>query len=67
MIIIEVDSVNVKPLRVDSIQIFAGKPIQGHSPTLLTDPVKKKASATPLSYVNCLSMIFERRRWLMIF
>jgi Multicopper oxidase len=37
MTIIEVDSANVKPLQVDSIQIFAGKPIQGCSPTLLTD------------------------------
>jgi hypothetical protein len=36
MTVIEVDSTNVKPLRVDSIQIFAGKLLQGYSPTLLT-------------------------------
>ena len=31
MTIIEVDGTNVKPLQVDSIQIFAGKPLQDSS------------------------------------
>jgi len=31
MTIIEVDGTNVKPLRVDSIQIFAGKSLRDYS------------------------------------
>jgi iron transport multicopper oxidase len=31
MTVIEVDGTNVEPLRVDSIQIFAGKLLQGYS------------------------------------
>ena len=31
MTVIEVDGTNVKPLRVDSIQIFAGKSFRGYS------------------------------------
>ena len=31
MTVIEVDGTNVKPLRVDSIQIFAGESLRGYS------------------------------------
>ena len=31
MTVIEVDGTNVVPLQVDSIQIFAGKPLQDYS------------------------------------
>lgn len=34
MTVIEVDGTNVKPLQVDSIQIFAGKPLQRYSQLL---------------------------------
>jgi hypothetical protein len=39
MTVIEVDGTNVKPLRVDSIQIFAGESLCGH--TLLALTVEK--------------------------
>jgi len=44
MTVIEVDATNVKPLRVDSIQIFAGKPLPG-LPALFSHVPLKKASA----------------------
>jgi multicopper oxidase len=41
MTVIEVDGTNVKPLRVDSIQIFAGKPLPGYYPYFSHTYVKK--------------------------
>jgi hypothetical protein len=41
MTVIEVDGGNVKPLVVDSIQIFAGKSLPSYSRTLLTRTVNK--------------------------
>jgi len=49
MTIIEVDGTNVKPLRVDSIQILAGKSLRGYSSHFALHLPSKKANATPLS------------------
>jgi Multicopper oxidase len=42
MTVIEVDGANVIPLQVDSIQIFAGKPLQGYT-HFVNIPLKRPA------------------------
>ena len=42
MTIIEVDGSNVEPLVVDSIKIFAGKPLPDHSLSAYTYTIEKK-------------------------